>query len=705
MYLLKRASQNALVLLVLVGAFARVAHANPITARRLVDVADFSDPVMSSDGRKVAFRVERASIERNTYDSEWYVEDVDGAALPRRIADGGVPLRDSAGVSTPGLAVWSPDGRWIFYRALLNGRVDVWRAATDGSDAEPVTHDQANVRSFSLSPDGRYLKYSVGATRDETIAAEQAEYDRGIHIDKTVPIGQGLYHSGYVDGRLATLRFTGNWFVLRPLLGNAADRWKVVDLATGTVRDLAPSDVPVAPPAASEFAHGFGVLLKAVPEPNGSRITLLTRVGKTGGDQDESSEVLSVLPNRAARHATKCVDDLCTGKQITDLQWRPGSDEVLFTVTYPHDGGVQSIFRWNIDTGAVRLVVRTHGLIGGGGRYSLGSCSAAHAVMLCVTSAADQPPRLERVDLETGERRVLFDPNAALAQDLAKEAPARLLRWTDSKGREFTGQYFPARTSARSPSPLFINYYSCEGFVRGGIGDEYPLSILPEDGIATLCINEPRGFTVDAVARHDQGRAAVEGVVDLLASRGEIDRTKVGMGGLSFGGAVALWTATESQLLAAVSVSSPVITPNYYLFNSLRGLGFTDQLKEYWGLGAPDATPARWRALSPAFKVNRVHAPILFQNTEAEYLYGLEYMLPLIRTHRADLYVFPNEPHLKYQPRHKLAVYERNIDWFRFWLQGVEDPNPEKADQYVHWKQMKAAMSGVPLQADSRSGH
>src|SRR3546814_20070790 len=79
------------------------------------------------------------------------------------------------------------------------------------------------------------------------------------------------------------------------------------------------------------------------------------------------------------------------------------------------------------------------------------------------------------------------------------------------------------------------------------------------------------------------------------------------------------------------------------------------------------------------------------QMPEQEYVMALDYSVPLIRDHRADLYVFPNEPHQKFQPRHKLAAYERNIDWFRFWLQGYEDSDPAKHEQYKHWRAMKAA--------------
>ncbi len=83
-----------------------------------------------------------------------------------------------------------------------------------------------------------------------------------------------------------------------------------------------------------------------------------------------------------------------------------------------------------------------------------------------------------------------------------------------------------------------------------------------------------------------------------------------------------------------------------------------------------------------------VKAPILFQMPEQEYLYSLGLTLPLVRSSRADLYVFPNETHQKFQPKHKLAAYERNLDWFRFWLQGREDPNSAKAEQYRHWEAM-----------------
>src|SRR3546814_17400810 len=84
---------SAVVLLVFAGS----AHAETISPRRLLEVADLTALVTSPDGSSVAFRLERASVVRNTYDIFWYVQAMDGQAPPRLIADGGVMLKSEAG--------------------------------------------------------------------------------------------------------------------------------------------------------------------------------------------------------------------------------------------------------------------------------------------------------------------------------------------------------------------------------------------------------------------------------------------------------------------------------------------------------------------------------------------------------------------------------------------------------------------------------
>src|SRR5690606_12560531 len=290
----------------MLAAVAGTSHAAKIPPQRLVEVVDLSTPSISPDGRLVAFRAEQASVDRNTYDSAWYIQEMDGSAPPRRVGDGGVPLRDSAGGSFPATAVWSPDGRFIFYRALLDGRVDVWRAAADGSGAEPVTLDPADVRKFSLVDGGRTLRYAVGATRAEVGRAEEAEYDNGIHIDETVPVGAGLFRSSFVDGRLATQRYTGIWFTRGPLLADVADHWREIDLESGKRRLSPQEDVaPEQDPRQTDPSLLPLTVFEAKDDRSGRTAVLLRT---DGGDRTRRSAVtrLAVLPAGEAGREISC---------------------------------------------------------------------------------------------------------------------------------------------------------------------------------------------------------------------------------------------------------------------------------------------------------------------------------------------------------------------------------------------------------------
>ena len=143
----------------------------------------------------------------------------------------------------------------------------------------------------------------------------------------------------------------------------------------------------------------------------------------------------------------------------------------------------------------------------------------------------------------------------------------------------------------------------------------------------------------------------------------------------------------HSELVSVASVASPQFEPTTYWFNNIRGREHRRILRQVWDLGSPDETPEQWRLLSPALNVDRIRAPLLFQLAEQESRYAIEFFARLSNSATpTELYVFPDEPHIKVQPRHRLAVYRRNVDWFRFWLQDYEDPDAAKAEQYRRWR-------------------
>ena len=682
----KHLTRAVLLALCLMLASSLAARAAP-SPKMLVETIDLASPAISPDGLSVAFRQDQASVDQNRYEVGWYIQPLDGSRTPLRVADAGDPLRYVSGPSLNEPPKWSADGRWIYYRALIDGAVQVWRAASDGSRAEAVTQDAADVENFALSADGRRLFYTAGAPRERIERAEQEEADRGILIDRTVSLDQGLFRSGYINGRLADERLTGQWMDVGGLLAGQPRRQIVVDLASRASHDASDDE-------RAAFAGQMPItVIKASTAPT-NQYDLRVRSDLDGSiayvEQVGLYKVPHVAKTASAATSIACDAKPCQKAMVTGMAWRPGHDEVVFT-TRERETGSQSLYAWDVASGAVRLVASAPGLVGGGRGLAPGeTCSVSDQAAACVMASADVPPHLERIDLQTGRRLDLYDPNASLVA--ARGPRAQFLSWADEKGRLFTGQYFPPDAGTVSgPAPLFITYYSCNGYLRGGMGEEWPLASLAGAGIAALCIQAPPMDGTDQVGSYETALSGTERIVAVLKARRLVDPTKVGLGGLSFGSEVVMWVMMHSNVLAAASVATPTLTPSYYLMHELQGANFKSTLMKSWGLAAPSETPETWKRLSPVFNIGQMQAPLLMQMSEQEYLNALDYYVPLAQSPTpVELYVFPNEPHLPTMPRHLLAANERNLDWFRFWLQGYVDPDPAKAEQYARWQAMKA---------------
>ncbi|MGH6632154.1 MAG: prolyl oligopeptidase family serine peptidase, partial [Sphingopyxis sp.] len=228
-------------------------------------------------------------------------------------------------------------------------------------------------------------------------------------------------------------------------------------------------------------------------------------------------------------------------------------------------------------------------------------------------------------------------------------------------------------------------YYQCGGFLRGGVGDEWPLRALASHGIAALCINAVPSKAAGP-ERYQLGMKAIEAIVAKLDDQGLIDRKRIGIGGLSFGSEVAMWTAMRSDLVKAVSIASVQMEPAYYWFNARPGREtFAANVRKGWGVGRPDEDPQGWKKISPALNVDDIRAPVLMQLPEQEARLSIELQSKLALARLGEMHIFPFAPHLKVEPRQKLAAYRRNLDWFRYWLKGEIDPDPAKTGQYQRW--------------------
>ena len=163
--------------------------------------------------------------------------------------------------------------------------------------------------------------------------------------------------------------------------------------------------------------------------------------------------------------------------------------------------------------------------------------------------------------------------------------------------------------------------------------------------------------------------------------------------GLSDGAETAWYAMIHSDKFAAAAISDGGWSPSwYYLINSELRQNYFDRAAELPPPGSGNLE--RWSRISPEFHADKINTPILVQVADHELVQSVAGIGALQDAGQpVEAYVFPNEYHVKWQPKHKLAVYNRAIDWFNFWLRDVEDPNVEKVRQYARWRKMKEIKS------------
>ncbi|HEY0630351.1 MAG TPA: Atxe2 family lasso peptide isopeptidase [Sphingomicrobium sp.] len=639
-----------------------------VSNRELVEVVDIDSLSASPNGRFAVFRTVRADIVRNSYVLRWHSVDLASGSV-RDIGGGGDPIYLDPGSVQAEAPVWVEEGTSIVVRALVDGAVGLWKADVRSGQMEPLIVRDADVEEYAAGEDGRSLAYKVGPSRDEIRRSERAEYDGGILVDSSVDLSQNLFRGGSINGRMSTQRLVGYWFVKDGLLWRSPRQQRRFDLLSG-------DDTAVGAPQAVQAFD-----LASARPPSEAR-SAKGHVASSAWDGRSGKVSVRFADGRDLT----CRDPLCSSARVASMVWRPGSAEVL--ITFMDRERRQSLFLWSTDSNHLRKVADNDGLLGGGRRHMY-PCAVSAAAALCVAAGPASPPRVERIDLDSGRRQLLFDPNADLR--LAYRPTIRNIRWEIGGGRDAAGVLMLPARPADKPAPLYVNYYSCEGFLRGGEGDEWPIPALLDAGFVIACINAvPSTGPQDALEEYRTGLAAVRALVGKLSGDGIVDRSKVAMGGLSFGSEVAFWVASHSDLLAVLSVSSPQPEPANYWLNAMPGSDIPGTTRRVWGYGAPEETPERWLVVSPALNAGKVRIPVLFQMPEMEARRVPELYARLARLGTpTELHAFPDEMHLKVQPRHRLAVYERNLDWFRYWLEDHRNPDPDKAGQYRRWDQLK----------------
>ncbi|WP_158792087.1 S9 family peptidase [Granulicella sp. L60] len=196
-----------------------------------------------------------------------------------------------------------------------------------------------------------------------------------------------------------------------------------------------------------------------------------------------------------------------------------------------------------------------------------------------------------------------------------------------------------------------------------------------------------------------------DSAVNMLDKRGMIDPSKVGIIGFSRTG----WQVEFDLVHARVLYAAATVADNiqYSLSDYWLAPWFATDIEHMYGGSPEGGALENWLKYSPSFNYAKIRTPLLIEVMGYGFHEELPYKSPekvpgnlihyyelresLFRLSKPfELYYYPDEQHQPDHPKARIASLQRNVDWYRFWLQGYEDDDQRKNDQYRRWRALKA---------------
>ena len=189
--------------------------------------------------------------------------------------------------------------------------------------------------------------------------------------------------------------------------------------------------------------------------------------------------------------------------------------------------------------------------------------------------------------------------------------------------------------------------------------------------------------------------SAYEGAIDYLDGRGLIDRSRVGIMGFSRTCWYVKYALTHSAFHYAAASVADGFDMGYFAYVSMANRAYPDnEMDQIMGATPVGEGLQTWFQHSPGFSIDRVpeSTPLrIVASYPLDVFAEWEWFSMMKRLGKpVDMVVFLDGVHLLEKPWNRLISQGGNVDWFDFWLNGHEDPDPAKAEQYKRWRELHA---------------
>jgi len=657
------------------------AQRQPATIEDLVTITRIRNVHLSPDGQWVSYLTLKSLLQENKFDCALWLQRTVAGSNPLELArfqtTAAQTYFDTGGLKNfGGQSAWSPDGRKLVYTARTSDKVQLRLRHLSGEEVV-VSVGFLEIELAGWSDDGDTISFK---TVEEAVRAS-ALVDPSVLVTNE----QNFWSLSWAKSPATTTKSRAFKYMVASRELIEVDSKDVSDKTTGILPATYKDSKWPTPPNSIKY------VLRPVLSPD-KKYAVFTGVG--------------VYDNRDPRRASR---DYFIGIRRMDDDSPPKEylhvPEFLFYFHWRSDGKEAYGIRFGAEhteviavireTGEVRELTRTEHTLWDPAWDKDGTSFVA------TRQSTSMPDELVRFDVKTKQFNVLANPNAGFA---SKDLPeVRFMRVNNPLGGGIFGRLvLPNGYVKGKRYPLiFTTYRAGTGFLEGAVGDEFPIFPLAANGFVVFALDagtsnmsSDSGDLEFTLMRERKPLEAMLMLRKQLAEDGIIDPERCGITGLSYGSDITVYALATTNVFKAAATSGSGLDPIAHTLNSVN----REKVLGNYGLPYPDdAGREQWKKMSLALNAARVTTPLLIQSPDLEAMFSLE-TFKALKHHGipVEWYIYLNEGHQKFQPRSKYLVYQRNLDWMKFWLKDEEDPDQSKADQYARWRQMREAQRKKP---------